>query len=496
MRQPLYRHARTPLRATICALAVLLSACASVDAPPAPQTSAPPQWQAPLPHNGQLADLSQWWQQFNDPLLTQLIDAAQKESPTLAAARTRVEQARATRIGAGAALLPQLDANASAARGRQDLLTPVGNSYTAGVQLGWELDVFGGARSARNAAQARFEGAQASWHVARVSVAAETANTYLGLRACEAQVVQTQTDATSRAESSRLTELSARAGFEAPATAALARASAAQSNALLTAQKAQCDLAVKSLVALTAIDEPTLRQQLAGATARLPEPAQIGVRAVPAEVLAQRPDLYSAARDVVAASAEVSQFRAARLPRITLGGAIGAQRVESGGVSASGTTWAVGPVSVTLPIFDGGTRRANVDAARARYDEAAIAYRASLRGAVREVEEALVQLQSTAGRSEDARIAADGFESSFRAAESRFKGGNISLFELEDARRSAAQARSALVDLQRERVAAWILLYRAVGGGWQSPDAPDAPEVSGTPAAASTASTAPGNPLR
>jgi outer membrane protein TolC len=174
----------------------------------------------------------------------------------------------------------------------------------------------------------------------------------------------------------------------------------------------------------------------------------------------------------------VSQSRAARLPRISLSGSIGAMRLESGGTSAQGSTWAVGPVAVTLPIFDAGTRAANVDAARARYDAAAITYRSQLRGAVREVEEALVQLQSTAARGDDARVAAEGFETSYRATESRYKGGAASLFELEDARRSAVQAQSALIDLQRERVAAWISLYRALGGGWAPPPADTAPAKS------------------
>ncbi len=456
----------------LSAVAALLGACASLPAPPAPEAAAPPRWQAPQPHNGQLADLGRWWQQFDDPLLDQLITAAQNESPDLAAALSRIEQARAARVVAGGA--PRLDANATLTRGREDLTLPVGTRTTAGLQAGWELDLFGGVRAGRQAAQSRLEGAEAAWHAARVAVAAETASAYVGLRACEAQVVQMQTDAASRAETSRLTALSAQAGFQAPANAALARASAAQGNALLTAQRAQCDMAVKALVALTAIDEPPLRTQLQERTARLPLPAELGVQQVPAQVLAQRPDLAAAAHEVVAASADVAQSRAARLPRVTLAGAIGATRLESGDIRVQGSTWAIGPVAVTLPLFDGGVRAAQVDAAQARYSEAAIAYRATLRGAVREVEEALVQLQSTADRGHDARIAAEGFEFSYRATESRHQNGVASLFELEDARRTAVQAQSALIDLQRERVAAWILLYRALGGGWSAgPD--DAP---------------------
>ncbi|WP_280153487.1 efflux transporter outer membrane subunit [Piscinibacter sp. XHJ-5] len=452
--------------------AALLAGCAGVggprEAPPAAE--APAQWQAPLPHNGQAADLKRWWEQFDDPLLAQLVAAAQDVSPTLASAASRIEQARAARVAAGAALLPQVDGTASIVRGRQDFVSPLGSQAAAGVQAGWELDLFGARRSARDAARARLTSAEAGWHEARVSVAAEVASAYLGLRACEAQLVTTETDARSRGETARLTELSARAGFQAPATEALSRASAAQARAQLAAQRAQCDVAVKALVALTGQAEPALRERLGARSSTLPQPAQIAVGAVPAEVLNQRPDLYSAAHDLVAASADVSTARAQRLPRITLSGSIQAARFEAGGVSSDGTLWQVGPLAVSLPLFDGGTRRANVDAAKARYDEAVAVYRARLRGAVREVEEALVQLQSTASRAEDVRIAVEGYEASYRATEARFRGGLASLFELEDARRTSAAAQSQYIDLQRERVAAWISLYRALGGGWTVSD--------------------------
>jgi multidrug efflux system outer membrane protein len=185
-------------------------------------------------------------------------------------------------------------------------------------------------------------------------------------------------------------------------------------------------------------------------------------------VLSQRPDLLTAERELVAASADVSQAQAQRYPRIALNGSVSAARFESSFGSDSGTLWTIGPITVSLPLFDGGTRRANVVAAQARYDDAAASYRGTLRTAVREVEEALVALQSTSDRSTDAKVATEGFKDSFTATEARFKGGLASLFELEDARRSALQAQIALIDLQRERSAAWITLYRALGGGWSS----------------------------
>ena len=112
-------------------------------------TPAPTQWQAPLPHGGQMGELSRWWQQFNDPVLVQLIDAAQGVSPSVASAASRIEQSRARRTASAAALLPALDASASAARGRQDFISPLGSMGSVGVQAAWELDLFGGRRAAR-----------------------------------------------------------------------------------------------------------------------------------------------------------------------------------------------------------------------------------------------------------------------------------------------------------------------------------------------------------
>ena len=183
-----------------------------------------------------------------------------------------------------------------------------------------------------------------------------------------------------------------------------------------------------------------------------------------------RPDVYQAELEVAAASAEVGSARADRYPRLTLSGTIAAGYVRTVGAGMDAPTWQIGPLAVSLPVFDGGRRAAAADAALARYDEAAALYRARVRNAVQEVENALVALQSTADRAADARTASDGFAASLRATQARFSGGLASLFELEDARRSAVQAQVALIDLQRERSTAWIDLYRALGGGWSAAD--------------------------
>lgn len=469
------------IRFAACALVpLLLGACALQSPPTAVSADTPAQWFAPLPaqagstglpHNGALTDLTQWWQQQGDPLLVELIAAAQAVSPTVATARSRIEQARATRVAAGAALLPSLNATASASRGRSQPPSgpgqaPVTTTLQSGLQASWEIDVFGGRLAGRDAAGERLAGARAQWHDARVSVAAEVANQYYSLRTCRQLEAVTRADATSRGETARLSGLSTGAGFAAPATDALARASAAEASGRATQQRAQCELDLKALVALTGLAEPDIRQKVAAAPDLSAQPAMISIANVPANALAQRPDVFNAERDVAAASAEVGSAQAERYPRLSLSGAIGSSRSRAGGVTTTLDTWSIGPLALTLPLFDGGRRAADVDAAQARYEEAAALYRARVRQAVREVEEALVTLQSTAEREGDAQTAVTGYRASFTGTDARYRNGLASLVELEDARRAQLGAETALATLQRERRSAWVALYRAMGGGW------------------------------
>lgn len=450
----------------IAVLPLALSACAL--APPAQvDLPATPQWHAPLPHNGKLTDLAQWWRQQGDPQLAQLIESAQVASPTIAAAASRIAQSRTQRAAALGALLPSLDAAASVSRSNQQSTLPAGTTSQLALQSGWEIDLFGGRRAERDAASARLAGASAGWHEARVAVAAEVGNLYYSLRACEQLLMVAKQDSTSRADTARLTQLTADAGFQAPATAALARASAAEGNSRATLQQALCDIDVKMLVAMTAIDEPALRTRLASSA--VVSPPAIAIASLPAQLLAQRPDVFAAEREVAAASADVGSARADRYPRLSLSGSVGVGNFRAGGESISTDTWTIGPLAVSLPIFDAGRRAANADAAMARYDEAVIAYRASARRAVSEVEQALVNLHSSTARSGDAQVSLDGYRAAFVATEDRYKNGLGSLLELEDARRTRLAAENAVVTLQRERSAAWIALYRAAGGGWTPP---------------------------
>ncbi len=445
----------------------LLSACSILM--PATQVSADiaPAWVAPLPHQGAVGHLSQWWQQQGDPLLVELIEAAQGVNPSVAQALSRIESARASRVAAGAALLPQVSASVGASRGVSQPAVPVATSLQGGLQAAWELDLVGANRAVNKAALAQLEGTQAQWHDARVSVAAEVANVYYSLSTCKQLLDVARKDAASRQETARLSEVSAKAGFTAPAVAAMARASAAEGGSRVTQQAALCDLDTKALVALTALPEQELKQKVALAPAVPAQAAPISIASVPAQTLAQRPDVFAAERDVVVASAQVGSAQAQRYPRLTLNGSIGALRYSSAGTDTDLSTWSFGPLALSLPLFDGGQRKANVVSAQARYTESVALYRAKVRQAVREVEEALVHLQSTDARRLDSEVSTQGYAESLAATQARYGQGLASLVELEDARRLALASQSAQLGLALERKRAWVALYRALGGGFE-----------------------------
>ena len=475
----------------------LLAGCAASSPPAAVAIVAPAQWYAALPaasasapfstpapdlpHSGSLTRLSQWWQQQNDLLLVELIEAAQVVSPSVVSARSNIEQARASQVASEAALLPTLDGTGSLSRSlaapiNRTAVPPITNFGQLGLQTSWEVDLFGQNQASLDADRERFRGAEALWHDARILVAAEVANQYYSLRACEKLLLVARSDSRSRGETSRLTEMATRAGFGAPATAALARASAAESNSRVTQQGAQCQLGIKALVALTALAEPELLQRLARGPADQPQQPIAEISRVPAEALSQRPDVYNAARAVSAASFDVGSARAQRFPRLTISGNIASNKSSARRFTQSFDTWSIGPVALVVPLFDGGAAEANLEAAKARYEEAVGKYRGTVRQAVREVEEALVNLQSTADRAVDTALAADGYTASFTGTEARYKAGLASLVELEDARRTLLAAQGAVVTLERDHRSAWIALYRALGGGWTTA-APAAPPM-------------------
>lgn len=468
------------------AAVLLLSGCAALPPVAAPMAAPPAAWSAPQPqeaawpHEGRLASLVDWWRQFGGAEVAAFVEAAQAGSPSISSAAARLAQARAERTATGSALAPQLDATASAQRRSATPPFPAGEVAQGVLQMSWELDVFWGQRAQRDAARWRLQSADAAWHEARVSLAADVVSLVLSWRHCQATWGLVDRDAQAASRSAQLVGRLAQAGLHAPEQAAQAESAAAQARNRARAQAQRCDSDVKALVQMTAWSEAEVRQRLAAMVAAdgpsaaggelnlLARPVRLvgDVPALPAATLAQRPDVFMAAAAVAAAAADVGAQHAQRFPRVGLSGSIGRLNSQTAAGSLTLDTWSVGPLSVSLPVFDAGRRAALVDAARARYDDALQQHRAVVRRAVREVEEALSALDTTARQERDARVALDGARSVLKAVQQRQERGLASALQTDEALRAALSAESAWLDLQRNRLGAWISLYRAAGGGW------------------------------
>lgn len=440
----------------------------------------------PIAHGGDTSDLRRWWDRFNDPALSRLLAAAQKESASVAAAKAHIEQARASLIVSNASALPSLDVNAGITQsginisnlnvGGQSLTIPPIDitMYKVGVQSSWEVDLFGGLARQSEASQSQLESSTASWHAARVAVAATVADAYVAYRACEVQVKLVAADAESLENSARLLGVIGDAGFRPQADVALIKASSADGKRNLQEQQTQCERSIKGLVAISGLREGEVRQLLTGTTervAQLPDPLPFNIDAMPARVLLQRPDIAAAERDVAEASATIGVERAKQFPKLSLTGNVSRMlaNLDLNVISVMGIglqTWSVGP-SLTLPLFDAGKRVANTRAAQAQYESALANFRAKVRTAAKEVEEALLRLDSAGKRLPQARLAADEYQKNFQAMQELYQVGLGSLIDAESARRSALSAQVIVAKLEQERVGAWIALYRAAGGSWE-----------------------------
>ena len=214
-----------------------LSACSVGPVYQTPIFTTAPLWQTPLPQTSaqnSVTDLNNFWQQFDDPLVPELIASAQLSNPTLEQALARIEQARATLKASYAGAWPSLEANVRVNRGNNlvsssasSSQTSVATTSTGTLDAVWELDLFGANRSARVAAEARLAARTAEWHDARISLAAEVASTIINWRTCNALLKLSGQDVLSRQQTAALTALKVQAGFTAIAEGALTQASAA-----------------------------------------------------------------------------------------------------------------------------------------------------------------------------------------------------------------------------------------------------------------------------
>lgn len=428
------------------------------------------------------AEPADWWRGFGDPLLSDLVARAVAGSPDLEIARARIGQSRAAARAAGAALLPTVEAAATATTLSQSQETAVGRvtrtlglgrgytEYAAGAQAGWEIDLFGGGRRRRQAARRDLDASLADAAAARVAVAAETADAYLALRALQVRLAVAERQAGNRATLVRLVRQRFDQGVAAGRELNRAVAASEEVRAAAAPLRAGVEAQLNRLDVLVGAAPGTNRALLATARPIPTAPVPAG-GAAPADLLRRRPDIVAAERRVAAADARIGAALAAYYPHLSLSTLLGVAGLGTARLFTGDAVQAAASAGLRWRLFDFGRLDAEVANARSRKAEALAAWRAATLRAAEEVETSLSRLTQAHRQRRDLEKQASALVLARTQAEDGYTGGIIGLTEVTDADRDLLSAADAIAGAEGEEARAAVAAYRALGGGWHRDDA-------------------------
>jgi multidrug efflux system outer membrane protein len=462
------------LTTVVGCLMLALNGCASV----APQRAAPiavdvpADWSvANVSATTGASTLAQWWLRFDDPLLASLVAQALQANTSVKSAQAALRQARALRDVAAAGLLPTVGSSASAQRGITGG-NVTGNTFRAGLDANWELDIFGVNQSALDASDATAQSSAASLGDVQVSIAAEVALSYITLRGAQVRLAIATDNLASQLETLQITQWRLQAGLVTSLETEQARTTAEQTRSRIPDLQTSIEQASHALAVLTGQPPAALLTVLA-TPGPVPQAADDLALSIPAETLRQRPDVAAAELQVMAALARVSQAEAARMPNFQLGGSLGLYGLTLGALTSGSAGIGALLASVSMPVFDGGALRAQVRAQQAALDQAGSAYQTAILTALTEVEDALVALRGDRERQLSLQHAAEAAGNAAQLARLRFDSGLIDFQTVLDTQRTQLNAQESVAIASADLSSDYVRLYKALGGGWR-PDGSDA----------------------
>jgi outer membrane protein, multidrug efflux system len=439
-----------------------------------PTLEQPAHWDNGKNIEQQAPDLKQtaWWRAFDDPLLNSLIDQAVDANLGLEQAKARIAQARAAVVLAGAPGLPQVNTAGTVTRSRRSgNVATVGSGqtstlYQAGFDAGWELDVFGGTRRSVESAEARLDADIEELHGATLTLLGDVARNYIELRARQAQLQITRDTLTAQRDTVALTQERYQLGL----TSYLDVTQAESQRAAITSNIPPFEAAIKTSMHRLAI---LLARPPAALTAELtpvrPLPVINGLLTpgLPAELLARRPDLRAAERQLAAASADIGVATAELYPIFDLTLGLGLQSSSSSTfIERASRYWSIVP-GVALPLYDDGKRRATIQAKQAIYDESLARYRAAYNTALEDVENGLVAYYAERDRNHALTESVRINKEAVSLALDRYRRGLTTFLDVLTANRALYTARSSLSESNSLQLTNLIALHKALGGGWE-----------------------------
>ena len=448
-------------------VAVAAAGCATATAKAvAPPVAVPGAWQGA---SGDAAaqpagDLSRWWETLGDRTLTELVEQALVANPDLRIAQSRLRQARAQRGLARIDFLPSIDGAVTAGTSKTTG-SDTRESYTAGLDASWEIDVFGATRQAVSAAQADVEAREASLHDTQVSLAAEVALGYVDLRSYQARLSISRSSLARQEETLDLTRWRAQAGLTSDLDVQQARANLEQTRAQIPSLETALAQTEHALATLVGQPPSAMHEVLAseGSIPSVPDTVAVGI---PADTLRQRPDVRAAERRLVAAIARLGEAKAARFPTFRLSGALGTSGPSIGDMLGAETVARSLLGSLTAPLFYRGRIRRQIEIQSEAQEQALVGYESTVLAALEEVENAIVSLANARRRRVSLEAAAEASRVAAELARQRYTTGLTSYQTVLDTERTVLSAEDGLESSKADGASALVRLYKALGGGW------------------------------
>ncbi len=463
---------RQKMRIAVVGMAMLLSSCATPAGPregSVPET--PVQWRSAATEEGlEIASLRQWWEQFEDPVLSRLVEEALAGSPDMRTALSRIEESRA-RVGVQrSALFPVLNAGVSAqtshTENRVTDTTTSMDRFAASLDASWEVDLWG--KNSRLTAAARADLAQSveSYHAAQVSLAAEVVLAYVSLRTAEVRLAVVRENLKLREETVQITHWREQSGQTSALEARQATSTLEQARASIPVLLQNIQQGRNRLSLLLGKMPGALEESLweTGALPLVPSNLVVGI---PAETLRQRPDVRTAERAIEAARARTESANRQRLPSLQLSGSLGVDALDVGNLVTSPTNITRSLLArLTGPIFDAGRIQQNIHIQSEQEQQAWIAYEKAVLSALTEVENALIASQYTLQRMEVLKRAIVAAEEVAELAAWKYQAGEVDLLVVLEAQRTLLSLKEQEVSTREEEVTACVQLYKSLGGGW------------------------------
>lgn len=445
---------------------VCLAGCATttpVERPGVPEAAS---WNAPATvADNALPPDPEWWQRFDSPELDRLIRQAFANSPNLAATAERVFQAEQQVRVAGSSLMPSL--NLGASTGQRTTEGERSESSSATLNVSYEIDLWGNLAAAREEASASYQATVFDYDAARLTLASSVATAWFQLLALQEQLQVAEENLRIAERTADIVDARYRNG--AASRAELLRQQTEVLNQRASLVPIQLEYRQTRAALAVLVGDSPLGFRVAVEPDRLLAMTLPDVDAgVPADLLARRPDLAREEAQLRAADANVEQARTAFLPTVSLGLGAGASSASLLDLADPVET-ASWTLSLAQTLFDGGRRDAQLEVSESQRVELLQGYRSAILNALQETDDALDRVQTTRHRESLQQTVRDRAEQTLALTELRYREGSDDLLTLLDAQRTLFQTRDQLVSLRLQRLLATVDLYRALGGGWQSP---------------------------